>query len=244
MKVDKKQQKQIAIVAGAALALYLLYRWYASRSAGGTSTGSSTPATDTAASDYAALAGQQQSDAAALQGQNSQLQSMLTGQGTQEQSDVAALTAGLTGLGTQQAAFAGTIDQLGSVVQGLQGDYAGLTAPSTAAAATGTVASARTPTFGGVAGKIVGPGGGYRKIPGTTNTYIGKNGKVVSGSAIGIKPHKAPAHHSAPKQHHVAHPNPTHEPKKHYTPSKPNAMPQPHPKPHPKHKPKKSGAHR
>lgn len=124
-----KRQKQIAIIAAAGLTLLLIYRWYQNRtSTAATGATAGTAAPDTSASDYAALAGQQQSDAAALQGQNTQLAS-------QEQSDVAALNAALLGQGAQEQSDAAN----------LQGLISGLGAQLAALPVAGPVVAAVTP---------------------------------------------------------------------------------------------------
>jgi hypothetical protein len=113
----KKNQKQIVIVVGGLVALYLLYRYYQANNANAAA-GAAAP--NTSASDYAGLAGQEQSDVAGLQSQNAQL-------GTQEQSDVQALN---TALGTEasqeQSDIAGVTSQEQSDVGGLAGVLQGL----------------------------------------------------------------------------------------------------------------------
>jgi hypothetical protein len=74
MELDAKQKK-VALIAGGALVLFLLYRYVSQSRQAAQSPTAGVPATDASSSDYASLAGQEQSDAAALQGQNSQLSS-------------------------------------------------------------------------------------------------------------------------------------------------------------------------
>ena len=74
MELDAKQ-KRVALIAGGALVLFLLYRYVSQSRQAAQSPTAGVPATDASSSDYASLAGQEQSDAAALQGQNSQLSS-------------------------------------------------------------------------------------------------------------------------------------------------------------------------
>lgn len=83
------KQKRVALIGGAAVVLFLLYRWYAGNSAASSQTAATqVPSSDASGSDFASLAGQEQSDFAALQGQ--------------EQSDVQTLTSSLSGIGTQE----------------------------------------------------------------------------------------------------------------------------------------------
>jgi hypothetical protein len=105
--MNEKQKKQYMIIAAGVIAVYLAYRWYAGRQTTA-NTGTATPATDTAASDYASLAGQEQGDVAALQSQN-------TGLLSQEQSDVSGLQ--------------GTLSSLTATVDGLTGQVANIAVP-------------------------------------------------------------------------------------------------------------------
>lgn len=83
----KQGQKRIMLIAGGALVLYLLYRYYQGQAANTNANQAGAPAD--ASAQYAALAGQEQSDVAALQ--------------QQEQSDVANLLAANTQLGATLA---------------------------------------------------------------------------------------------------------------------------------------------
>jgi hypothetical protein len=141
MAMDPKRKRVLLIGAGVA-ALYLLYRWYSNNqaNAAAASAGSTAATTDpTAASDYASIAGQEQSDVAALQSQNQQLM-------TQEQSDVQALqqsqTSGttqeqtdVTALGNNQTTLGNAITGITTVVQnlatGVQSTLSGVTATQT-----------------------------------------------------------------------------------------------------------------
>ena len=242
-----KQQRTVLIVAGGALALYLLYRWYQGRQAGTAST--TTP--NTSSTDYAALAGQEQADAAALQGQNSQLAAT-------EQSDVAALTGSLGTLSAQQqAALGGLGAQEQSDVSGLTGQVSSLTTGlenlanqfaglSTQPQNTASVAMGATPTnratinthkggpFYNYYVKVTGhapPG----NVSATNWIYSAWRAGV---SATRLQQH--PPHPSAPKQRTVAHPNPTHTQQTNTLHKLPAAK-----KPPPKaHKPRVSGKRR
>jgi hypothetical protein len=207
VKLDKNQQK-IAIVAGGAIILYLIWRWYQGQQQNATAaTGQSVPATDTAASDYASLAGQEQGDVATLQTQ-------LSGLTGQEQSDVAALQGDISGL-------TGNIDTLGQFIQGL-GTLTQTQSSEIAGIATGQQTINRRLTA------TVQPkrGGGfyqyYVKVTGhappatvSTSNFIYEAWKAgvkaarlapSSSSATGRGGH----HHAGAHNNHVSHPNSTH----------------------------------
>lgn len=110
-----KRQRTILIIAGGALVLLLIYRWYQNQnqsSGASTASGTSTGA-DPSSSDYASLAGQEQSDVANLQQQNAQLLS-------QEQSDVSSLGADIQqGQATEQGDVGGLTAGLSAVTSTL-----------------------------------------------------------------------------------------------------------------------------
>lgn len=209
MKLDKNQQK-IAIIAGGAILLYLLYRWYQGQQANSTAaTGVGVPATDTAASDYASLAGQEQGDVASLQDQ-------LSGLTGQESSDVAALQAQESG---DVSGLTATIDQLGSYIQGLGSLVQGQNT-QIAGLATGEQAINRR-----LAQTVhTKPGGGfykyYVKVTGkappatvsTTNFIYEAWKSGVKATAIAA-PRRSSAtgtqNHAGANNQHVAHPNPS-----------------------------------
>lgn len=237
MKMDKKQ-KQIAIIAGAAIALYLIYRWYSNQSGSGTtSTSSGTTPSDQSAADYASLAGQEQSDAAALQGQNSTLMG-------QEQSDVAGLTSSLGAYGAQEqsdvSGLTGLISGLTSQVDSLTGSVGDLQ-NQVPAIAIGAKPVSRTSTI------TTHKGGSfynyYKSVTGhAPPAHLNATNAVYQLWKAGAKASKVQhtkPHPSAPKQTHVAHPNPQHQPR---PAQKPTAKP--HQNPPKAHKPKKSGRHR
>jgi hypothetical protein len=105
-----KEQRQMLIVGGVAVGGFLLYRMYQNNAAAQQQSSGQTATTGSgSASDYAALAGQEQSDAASLQAQNAQLANELNTLTGQETTDIAGVTKTLTGLDTtltdQQHAF-------------------------------------------------------------------------------------------------------------------------------------------
>ena len=97
------------MIGGGALVLLLIYRWYHNQN----QTAGSTTATgvDPSSSDYASIAGQEQSDVANLQQQNAQLLN-------QEQSDVASLDATIQ---QNQASEQGDVSQLTAGLQAVTG---------------------------------------------------------------------------------------------------------------------------
>jgi len=99
-----KKQKQIALIAGSLVLLYLAYRHFAGAS---TST-AGVAAPDTSGSDFAALAGQEQGDVAQLQQDLAQLDS-------QEQADIGAAT------GQEQSDIAGIEGQIGEILSAIAG---------------------------------------------------------------------------------------------------------------------------
>lgn len=215
-KMDKKQ-KQMAIIGGGLVVLFLLYRWYSSRSAS-TAAGAGVASPDTSASDFASLAGQEQSDAAALQGQNTQLQN-------QEQSDVAALTAqeagDVTALTGQES---GDVSNLQTQIWDLVAQ-AGATAtspeiPSVADVATGTVQTGRAPASPKSGGHYVLVNGAWTLIH-----AVGRGkwapGPPPGGPAPTRVTKQKPSTHPSAKNTHVAHPNPAHKPRTQYKPPAP-----------------------
>lgn len=187
------KQKQIAMIAGGALVLILLYRWYQGRQTTA-ATGTATPATDTAASDYASLAGQEQGDVATLQNQNA-------GVLAQETGDVAGLGAGLAALS--------------AIVQNLAPPDLTPIENQINALATGQAQMNRHLNQS----VATHPGGGfykyYKMVTGhappahvLTSNFIYQAWKGgVKATAL-----KPAAKHPTTKPHHqVAHPNPTHK---------------------------------
>lgn len=197
-----KQQKQIAIVAAGAILLYLLYRHYAGSSQTSTSAGAQTP--NTAASDYAALAGQQQSDAAALQAQNQQLQG-------QEQGDISTLTGQLAALAGQVAGIT-PYDPTA-----LQGEISAVGA-AVAALGTGTTPGTRTtPTTTKVA-KGSAFAKYYKQVTGKNPpATVSLNNFVYEAYKAGIKASTIAqghqAKHPSAKNTDVMHPNGNHQAK-------------------------------
>lgn len=146
MPLDVGKHKTAVYAAGGGLALYLAYKWYENSNANNaqaasTQTGASTP--DTSSSDYAALAGQEQSDVAALQAQNQQLASseqsdvqnlsgsltQLTGQ---EFSDTQALTAAQQQNATTLNGLQSLLASLGNTVTGLTSTVSNISVPAVA----------------------------------------------------------------------------------------------------------------
>lgn len=214
------KQKRIAIIVGAAVALYLVYRWYSGQTSSST-TAAGVQSPDTASSDFASLAGQEQSDVAALQGQNSQLlgqeqgdvaglQGAISGFGAQEQSDVSGLTGAISGISTAIDGLTGTDNTLGQEV---------------AALATGQQQINRQMT----AQIQTHPGGAFYKYYVNVTGHkppaaVQVNNFVYQAWKSGVKAtalQKNPPHPSAPKNTHIAHPNPTHIQTSHWKPAAP-----------------------
>jgi hypothetical protein len=231
MKLDTRQ-KQIAMIAGAAVLLYLVYRWYSSQSTAATSTGAVAP--NTSSGDYASLAGQEQSDVAGLQGQNSQLLS-------QEQGDVAGLTSSIAGLGAQESSdvsgltssiggFSDQFDQLATSQATLGGEVASL--------ATGVQQLNRAQTAQAIQTHKGGPFYTYyvkvtgkpppRSVQASNFVYSAwKSGVKASALQTASKPHPSS------KNTQVAHPNPAHTQQPHAKPTPPKPPPKPAEKPKP-----------
>ena len=129
-----KQQRTILIVAAGAVAVYVLYRWYSSRSGGGGQAGA--PAGGTAGADYAQLAGQEQADTAALANQEASDISNLG-------SEIAGINSGLAAAQGQEAADVAALT--GEIAQAVTGP-AGPAGPAGAQGAPGTNAVAATHT--------------------------------------------------------------------------------------------------
>lgn len=245
LKKLSKNQK-IALAVGAVILIYLVYRWQTSSGSSATGTGttgtgttgagSTTDMTGTGASDYASLAGQEQSDVAALQSQNQQLQA-------QEQSDVAALQSSVTGASGQES----------SDVTGLQGTLSGINSQLSSLA---QPAAQSQPDLSGIQSQISAIASGVQKInrqqSATVTTHVGgpfyNYYKQVTGKApparvqasnfiyqawkagvraAALKPAQPAAHPSAPAQTKVAHPNPTHTQQTNVS----HKLPKPKPKP-------------
>jgi hypothetical protein len=230
-----KQQKQIALIAGGLVLLYLVYRWYSNNQTSSTTTGAAAP--DTTSGDYASLAGQEQSDMAALQGQNSQLL------GT-EQSDVTGLQSGLAGLTSQEqadvsgltATFGGYTDQLQQIlaneqaITGAQSTIGGqISALATGVdkvnrAQTAAVQTNRGGPFYNYYVKVTG-----KRPPASvlTSNFVyqawksGVNATALQGSKT----------HASSRNNQVAHPNPTHQQKAAVKPQPPKPPPKPAAKP-------------
>jgi len=209
-----KQQKQIALIAGGLVLMYVLYRWYASRQTASTSTAAAAP--DTSSSDYAALAGQEQADVAALQGQNSQLLS-------QEQSDVSGLEGTISGL---TATVGGWTDQINAIITGQQTlgqDVAALAAGQKKMDRSMTVHTKKGTAFYKYYVRVTG-----KAPPATVSTsnfiYEGFKSGV---SAAGLKS----IVHPSSKNTHVAHPNGNHQQQAHIKPTPAKTTPKPSTKP-------------
>lgn len=215
-----KQQKQIAIVAAGALVLLLVYRWYQGQSASSTTT-TGTAAPDTSGSDFASLAGQEQSDVAGLQDQNSQLLG-------QEQSDVANLQGAISGLTAQeQSDVSGLTGQVGSLSSAIEGtpDMSAEVAALAAGvqqlnrAQTATVQTHRGGAFYNYYVKVTGHAPPARVQMSSLVYQAWKQGI----KATALQAH--PAHPSAPRNTHVAHPNPHHTPQPTHHPAPANPKP-------------------
>lgn len=204
-----KQQKKIAIIAGAALAAWLLYSYIRGRQVSSTSTAADTSGTpvDTSASDFASLAGQEQGDVAALQNQNSQLLG-------QEQSDVAALQGQE---GSDVSNLTGIINNLTTT---FTGDLSSLTS-NVAAVASGEQAINRNETATvkvnkGNVGKAGTFADYYQKVTGKAPpATISVSNIIYQSYKAGVKAAALTppaAHPSAPKNTNVAHPNANHTP--------------------------------
>ena len=236
--LSKDQRKRIAIVAGVAVALYLLYRYYQSRTASTAATSTTgVAAPDTAASDYASLAGQEQSDVAALQGQNSDLLG-------QEQSDVAGLQGAIGDQSAQEqsdiSGLTGAIAGFSDAVQGVVTNQTTLSHDVTALAlgiakldrnVTATVPTHQGGTFYAY----------YKRVTGhAPPARVQVNNAIYRSWKAGIKAsalQKNPPHKSAPKQTHVQHPNPNHKPQTHVQHPNPPRPPHTAPKPPPPRRP-------
>lgn len=206
-----KRQKQIAMIAGGALVLYLLYRYVSGGSSSNTSA-VGTPAGDTASSDYAALAGQEQGDVSALQQQNSQLlgqeQSDVADLNQQEQSDVGTLTGAIgdvvgsvTDLGTRIGTLTGQTNALGTQVSSL--------AIGEAKVNRAVQAQTITTKAGGPFAKY------YKQVTGKNPPlHVNVSNLIYQGWKSGVKAAtlkaKLAPHPSAPKNTLVAHPNGNH----------------------------------
>jgi hypothetical protein len=227
------KQKRYAVIGAAGLVLlYLLYHYYAQNKASNqaSTTGSTgTAAPDTASSDYAALAGQEQGDVAGLQGalntltgqeqsDISGLNSTLAGLGGQEQSDISGLTGTVGGLAGQLQNLADLQSSLGNQVAGIA---MGQQAVSPAA-----VGTHKGGAFYNYYVKVTG-----HPPPATVQTsnfvYQAWKGGV---SATGLQAKPTP--HPSSKNTHIQHPNGNHAPKTGTShPNKPAATTAPTAKP-------------
>ena len=228
-KLDPKQ-KQVALILGAAVLLYLVYRWYSSNQTASASTGAAAP--DTSSGDYASLAGQEQSDMAAMQGQNSQLYS-------QEQGDVAGLTSSIAGLGAQEqsdvsgltgaiSGYSDQFDQLTSGQAAIGGQIAALASGQQQLnrAQTASIQTHKNGPFYNYYVKVTG-----HKPPATVRTSNFVYEAWKSGVKATALQAKSKPHPSAPKNHQIAHPNPSHKQQTHTKPAKPKPAPKPAQKP-------------
>ena len=226
-----KRQKQIALIAGAVVALFLVYRWYSGQGTAAASTGAAAP--DTSSGDFASLAGQEQSDVAALQGQNSTLQA-------QEQSDVAGLTGSIAGLGSQEqadvsgltasiAGFSDNFDQLVTNQQTLGTEISSLATgvQKINRAQTASIQTHKNGPFYNYYVKVTGHA--PPKTVQTSNFIYGawKSGVKAAALQTASKPHPSA------KNNHVAHPNPAHKQQSHTKPAAPKPPPKPAAKPKP-----------
>ena len=219
-----KQQK-FMLIGGAAVALFLVWRWQMSGtskqstgqdSSSTTGSGSATDPTgqnaDQSAADYAALAGQEQSDVAALQDQNAQLAAQM------QQADTSGMAAGAGSGDMSGLAGAGSSGAVG----GGGGGFGGGTATPTGGAplqsqvapqATGQqkVNRARPQTIAVAANSPFARY--YRQVTGqsppariqVTNAVLQLFRQGVKASAF------EPPHPSAPNTR-IKHPNPNHQP--------------------------------
>lgn len=179
MKLDRKH----LLIIGGGVALVLIYLYYRNSQ-------SSSSATDTGTSDTlgavstdpysgydpnAAGGGVDTSGLETTSGEASDisgLQSQVSSEQAQETSDVSGINASIAGLG-------GEIDALGTYLE-----YATPAQQSTQAA---VAAGKKKAPYGGLHGKVVGPGGGYIKLPGNNDIYVGASGKHVTAKQAGIK---------------------------------------------------------
>lgn len=196
------QQKKIALFAGGALILLLVYRWYTGQQ-NQTATGASTPATDTAASDYASLAGQEQGDVANLQQQEQSDFGLLQ---NQEQTDVGSITGALGDV-------TGQIGSIGAIITGLGNQINEIASGQTAINRRDTITTNKGGAFYKYYVKVTG------KTPPSTvsaSDLIYQAWKAgVSATSLrtltGAKNTKT-QNHAGAKNTHVAHPNSTHTP--------------------------------
>jgi len=136
-------EKKYLIIAGVAVGGYLLYRYYENAAANTASSTAGTTASDAAGSDYAALAGQEQSDVASLQGQEqSDVQTLtqaLGAESAQETSDVSTIEGQISNL-------TGTVSSLASTVAGFASNVAAAPAASSSSSGVAAAASGSSPT--------------------------------------------------------------------------------------------------
>jgi hypothetical protein len=235
-KLSKQDQQRILIVAGAAVALYLLYRYLQSRSAATTAATTGT-SPNTGASDFASLAGQEQGDVANLQGQNAQLLAQEQSDVAQEQSDIAGLTGMIGAGGAQEQAdvsgltgqIAGFADAIGGLIDNQTTLSREVAAMSLGLTKLNRQNTATVKTHQG--GKFFGY---YKRVTGhAPPARVRVNSRIYEAWKLGIKAsalREHPPHPSAPRNHHVAHPNPAHHPKTTHN-THPNAPKKPAPKP-------------
>ena len=245
-ELTDKQKRYAVIGAGGLVLLYLLYRWYASRQASSTaSTASGTPAPDTSASDYAALAGQEQGDVASLQQQLAGLAAQIpTGGGTSTadpgSSTVAPAGPDLTGI-------TGTLSDI-------QGQIAALSMgakPASPSAVATAISTHKGGAFYNYYVKVTG---------GPPPASVNASNWIYRAWQQGVKPARIatkPTPHPSSKNTNIGNPNNSHQPQTEVahpnTPARPvapppkpaaKAPPKPPPKPPPpppKTKPKASG---
>ena len=240
------QQRQIAIVVGGVILLYLAYRYYQGQQGGASGQTSGAVAPDTAGADFASLAGQEQSDVAALQGQNSQMFA-------QEQSDVAGLQGDISGLGAQEqgdvsgltGAIAGFSDQFDQLIGGqnaLQKEVSATALGLAKVSRATTVPIIQTHKGGSFYDYYVKVTGHKPPARVRANAFIYQAWKSGVKAGALARPHPSTPHPSAPHNHHVAHPNGNHAAQSHHKPAtqhapapKPRAQPRP-PTPRPKPK--------
>lgn len=183
-----KSQKQIVMVAGGALVLFLLYRWYVGNR-NQQATGTATPATDTAASDYAALAGQEQGDVAALQ--------------QQEQSDFANLLEQIQG-------FTSGLEQLATTLTGQQTEINKIAAGEKKINRAQTITTHRGGAFYNYYKKVTGHAPPAH-LSASNFIYRAYKAGINAGALRQLRHGGKKTNHAGARNQHVQHPNAGHD---------------------------------